>query len=1848
MGTQGWQRWKGQRERKIFKKRFGESGLDRLTDHPLPSLKTVDVSDKTSNQVDIILSRVTLYNKNSSIKNVDCTDNHNVSKESKNSSICSISKEKTCKQTIIGKDYNVLPTKSSKHTNIVKEISKTFKPSAVYQYEWDSCASITSRLVEPNEDVSQCPEVNVTLADGVSRPVGRTTKFNELVWTKGDPTMSHLLAGTLGTTSTNLGGGGLSYIDTPGSTKVVLLSKDDAAFISKKACECSSIPPINVDKSSGRPVISSDDAKIIRIRNATCLDSFQKGIPLIDTQHQICRARVKSSHLFHFPIADLDVLFIQYPDYFKLVDRFKNLFRVTAKGLYRMYATSKNALSFVERIQSIVKCRDNEREIKSSYDKDKRPDDGSINPKTSIPSDSNYRDLELNRTVDKTPKDEFPSFVTNCILDKEGISQIASKCSRCDSHNSFRIGNQRYCPFCDHALFKRFSKRFVDEGIVCPSCQSDVHIVPDGVNGLFCAICSEHIKDDLIDSDCESDQGDVEPSNSISSDQELSTVIDENSFVSPPSPHVTWGYVEIFETIPVRDDSSSTGVLSDDEDGIDSADQSSNDSLSSTDTMWDTDLPNVDGEEVIKRMSVLNGGQLVRAWETCHFVRAILTRSRSPMQFDPAANYLSDVDAHDLCHLKHGSDCADCSAGREQHAPQVRGGSSRPTEGCEYLTYDYIGPLKTATNGHRYIAAIARYRVGISTPEIFCQSVGSRVRGVSAVILHQARAFFGILASPFEVHTDCDRVLNDKYVQNYVNLCVLPKSQMNFHARSYSSVPSVSYNDSNIPGEVSSDSTKPGEVSISDPYCKLLRVASGRLVEDNRPAGRTPEGAQWSDTHNMWIYRPLDDSVVRRSRGRPLKEPYQWIDSVGYVQPCDPDDILLDKVSPGEIRNGLPYRSNSNSRAERACRFVIEYVRAILHRASFPPEWWHLAVQALPTLLRTAKNREEIQAGDTSTKRAPGYFVGKVVPLGTIGKAKLPRALKKKSNASQPVLQTVVCAGFNTKSSLGVKVLYHNVDNGIKTLRSTYISCKDVAWDIGKYAFSKSVENLKQISVLHRSMLSSMLFDTSLKKPKSLTIVQCSKSDCLKWRYISRDKLVASEQKEKWVCHNCDVPQDKSIYANLEIDPDGKKGTINDVCQEFVQLPPLVDRNEDEPIAVEDDEVVRISRLFVKAAASHDSCTDNSLNDIGQKQYVRAVRLPDSDIVKSLIDSNDHRDDVKNDITVSSCKPDFDKFNVEDLPQCAFQPISSTCAKACEAEIVDEYVKSGGTGDIKVFALVIRNKEVFDKKHPEYGQWCEALDEELNNLLSEGVVEAVKTTDLPANSDHSVIPSMLVSVQKTGGRRKCRLVACGNWLEADTSLYASTVGRQDIFPLIYWSLSSSDFDWASVDIKTAFLQSDRSSSKEDVYLKPPAVAQHATSNCKLSRDIDVLWHICASIYGLRSAPKDWAMTFRQELNKHGFKSCIVEDSILVSTPDSNGVKTVVTVFVDDLNVFGPIGSVNEVMKKVMLRFKVSAPPQSIRDTDALSPIRFLAQDYYLADFDGKNHLVCSMSRYIVEMLERHDLNDVKITKSLNQSDFEDEVLQEGTRLCSVRHKRFRGIVAALGYLAGQQRLDILTPVSILQSHQHEPREGTWKALYKLVGYVKRTVNRVLCVPIGDPWVNINVESLSDASLAQAGVSRGGHILGITPQTESGESIFLPVSWRSQKQRTLCLSTTESEITQLSACFRESLGLIRVMTEWLPTYVKINELTVHGDCHAANLISNGECNTRKVRHLLLNQLFSRELCREPERYGAPLKTKVKKIDTDKNSADLLTKILPENKILPLLKFLGFRDLESLQN
>jgi len=103
-----------------------------------------------------------------------------------------------------------------------------------------------------------------------------------------------------------------------------------------------------------------------------------------------------------------------------------------------------------------------------------------------------------------------------------------------------------------------------------------------------------------------------------------------------------------------------------------------------------------------------------------------------------------------------------------------------------------------------------------------------------------------------------------------------------------------------------------------------------------------------------------------------------------------------------------------------------------------------------------------------------------------------------------------------------------------------------------------------------------------------------------------------------------------------------------------------------------------------------------------------------------------------------------------------------------------------------------------------------------------------------------------------------------------------------------------------------------------------------------------------------------------------------------------------------------------------------------------------------------------------------------------------------------------------------------------------------------------------------------------------------------------------------------------------------------MTEWLPTYVKINELTVHGDCHAANLISNGECNTRKVRHLLLNQLFSRELCREPERYGAPLKTKVKKIDTDKNSADLLTKILPENKILPLLKFLGFRDLESLQN
>lgn len=108
---------------------------------------------------------------------------------------------------------------------------------------------------------------------------------------------------------------------------------------------------------------------------------------------------------------------------------------------------------------------------------------------------------------------------------------------------------------------------------------------------------------------------------------------------------------------------------------------------------------------------------------------------------------------------------------------------------------------------------------------------------------------------------------------------------------------------------------------------------------------------------------------------------------------------------------------------------------------------------------------------------------------------------------------------------------------------------------------------------------------------------------------------------------------------------------------------------------------------------------------------------------------------------------------------------------------------------------------------------------------------------------------------------------------------------------------------------------------------------------------------------------------------------------------------------------------------------------------------------------------------------------------------------------------------------------------------HAPSEAHWKSVKRLLRYLKSTANYGLRIA---PSTSLNRSVFSDADWV-------GNLTDRSSTT--GYVIFLgrtPVSWSSEKQRTIARSSTEAECRAVASAVDE--------TTWVKTFLK--ELHVH--------------------------------------------------------------------------------------
>jgi hypothetical protein len=292
--------------------------------------------------------------------------------------------------------------------------------------------------------------------------------------------------------------------------------------------------------------------------------------------------------------------------------------------------------------------------------------------------------------------------------------------------------------------------------------------------------------------------------------------------------------------------------------------------------------------------------------------------------------------------------------------------------------------------------------------------------------------------------------------------------------------------------------------------------------------------------------------------------------------------------------------------------------------------------------------------------------------------------------------------------------------------------------------------------------------------------------------------------------------------------------------------------------------------------------------------------------------------------------------------------------------------------------------------------WDEAIKAELDALLNAKEALRKITSEEKArleerHPDLLVVPSKLVITRKAGGRRKVRIVACGNYVEKTEKEDVFASGSDSIsFRIALKKSLDEGWSGATADIRTAFLNAPLGRSAEAleglwkkeeleelgqevvvVLVKPPALL------IKLGYISPEDWWVAVkAVYGLRQSPKAWGdhRDSKMSMMEWGCQGGI--RALVQSTTDPNVWKIVkrsggldeemeglCVVYVDDLMVLSQEHIVKECLERISREWEISTPEW----LNEVKPVKFLGMEVLM----GTKSAFITQENYVQDLLRRN-------------------------------------------------------------------------------------------------------------------------------------------------------------------------------------------------------------------------------------------------------------------------------------
>ncbi|KAH0609220.1 uncharacterized protein H6S33_001448 [Morchella sextelata] len=428
-------------------------------------------------------------------------------------------------------------------------------------------------------------------------------------------------------------------------------------------------------------------------------------------------------------------------------------------------------------------------------------------------------------------------------------------------------------------------------------------------------------------------------------------------------------------------------------------------------------------------------------------------------------------------------------------------------------------------------------------------------------------------------------------------------------------------------------------------------------------------------------------------------------------------------------------------------------------------------------------------------------------------------------------------------------------------------------------------------------------------------------------------------------------------------------------------------------------------------------------------------------------------------------------------------------------------------------------------------------------------------------------------------RYKARYVAKG-FTQVQYQDYDETfapVARYDSLRLLLALAAHNGWIPQQMDVKSAFLYG---VLKEEIYMELPEGYRQDNKVCKLRK----------CIYGLKQSPREWYACLADSLQRKGFVPAKFDPCVFIH----KNHHLYISVYVDDIMIFGPDSPFRKEIRQLL---KADFECTDLGNSKFILGIEITVTN---------NGITLSQRAYINKILDKFGMSNCKpvgtpLEPNLNLHKGEPEDQIE-------KPTEYQSIIGSLMYASIATRPDITHAVTALSQYSSCPTEDHLRAAKRTLRYLNGTKDWNLFYPKGNTRTLDGFSDSSYASDLDDRKSFSGYVFRL------GKSA---ISWRSRKQKSVAVSTTEAEYMALSLAARQLVWIRNALLELQQQY----QYFIHADnTGSIELCRNPRIHDRS-KHIDVHYHYTREQLEAGT-------FEILYVPTEDNVADIMTKGLPK--------------------